>query len=128
MLISFSEDNVASGTQANYSWTVKGIDYDHPDRPIAMVSTFNGRGTANYTIQETPEGEKWIIFTNGEFDISNQITFMDRPVTTVPTGGSNTAFFLSAPVRYECQEDTLLYTTMPDIGTLIFHRMPPPSP
>jgi hypothetical protein len=127
MLISFNEDNVASGTQSDYSWTVTGIDYDHPDRPISMVSTFNGGGTANYTLQETPEEEKWIFFNNGEFDISQQITFMDRPVTTVPTGGSNTTIFLSSPVRYECNEDTLLYTTLPDIGTLIFFRVGPPS-
>lgn len=123
MLISFSEDNVASGTQSDYSWAVNAIDYDHPDRIISMVSTFNGGGTANYTLQETPEEEKWIFFNDGEFDISNQITFMDRPVTTVPTSGSNTTIFLSSPVRYECSEDTLLYTTMPDIGTLIFHRV-----
>ena len=93
-----------------------------------MTSTFNGGGSADYLIRETPEDEKWIFFKNGEFDISNQITFMGRPVTTVPTGGSNTAIFLSAPVRYECSDATLLYTTMPDIGTLIFHRMTPPSP
>jgi hypothetical protein len=128
MLISFSEDNVASGTQSDYSWTVTGIDYEHPDRPISMVSTFNGGGTANYTLQETPEEEKWIFFNNGEFDISNQVTFMDRPLTTIPTGGSNTSIFLSSPVRYECSEDTLLYTTMPEIGTLIFHRVPGEAP
>jgi hypothetical protein len=124
MLISFSEDNVASGTQSDYTWVVNGIDYDHPDRTISMVSTFNGGGTANYTLQESPEEEKWIFFSNGVFDIINQVYFMERPLQAIPTGGSNTSIFLSSPVRYECSEDTLLYTTMPDIGTLIFHRVP----
>lgn len=128
MLISFSEDNVASGTQSEYSWTVNGISNEHPDTIISMTETFNGGGTSNYTLQESPEEEKWIFFSNGEFDITNQITFMGRPLQTVPTGGSNTTIFLSSPVRYVCQEDTLLYTTMPEIGTLIFHRVPPEAP
>ena len=126
MRLNFTEDGQASGTQTDYSWTVEAIRLED-NKKVSMTSTFNGGGTANYTIQETPEGEKWIFFNNGTFDISNEITFMGRPVTTVPTGGSNTTIFLSSPVRYECSEDTLLYTTLPDIGTLIFHRLAPPS-
>jgi hypothetical protein len=128
MLIKFSEDGIAVGSQSDYSWAVNGIDYDHPRRIITMTSTFNGGGSANYIIREQPEEEKWIYFNNGVFDIMNTVKMMDMLVATVPTGGSNTTIFLSSPVRYECSDATLLYTTMPEIGTLIFHRMPPPSP
>lgn len=127
MRLNFTEDGQASGTQTDYSWTVEAIRLED-NKKISMTSTFNGGGSAIYTIQETPEEEKWIFFNNGEFNLTNQITFEGRPVTTVPTGGSNTTIFLSSPVRYVCQEDTLLYTTMPDIGTLIFHRVPPEAP
>ena len=126
MQLKFTEDGQASGTQTDYSWTVEAIKLED-NKKVSMTSVFNGGGTADYTIRETPEEEKWIFFNNGLFDISNQVIFMGRPVTTVPTGGSNTSIFLSSPVRYECSEDTLLYTTMPDIGTLIFHRISPPS-
>ena len=126
MLINFTDDGEASGTQADYFWTVNAISYEHPGTIIAMTEKFNGGGTASYTLQESPEEEKWISFSNGEFDITNQITFMGRPLQTVSTGGSNTSIFLSSPARYQCSEDTLLYTTMPNVGTLIFHRVPYP--
>jgi hypothetical protein len=126
MRLNFTEDGQANGTQTDYSWTVEAVKLED-NRKVSMSSTFNGGGSANYIIRETPEEEKWIFFNNGLFDISNEVTFMGRHVTTVPTGGSNTSVFLSSPVRYECSEGTLLYTTMPDIGTLIFFRVDPPS-
>jgi hypothetical protein len=80
-------------------------------------------GTANHAIQESPEEEKWIFFSNGEFDIADAVKFTDRRIASMPTGGSNSSLFLSLPVRYVCQEDTLLYSTKPDIGTLMFHHV-----
>jgi hypothetical protein len=80
-------------------------------------------GTANYAIQESPEVEKWIFFSNGEFDIAEAVKFTDRRIASMRTGGSNSSLYLSLPVRYVCQEDTLLYSTMPDIGTLMFHHV-----
>jgi hypothetical protein len=123
MRINFTEDGEASGTQTDYSWTIEFVGEEDTG---SITSTFNGGGSANYTIQETPEVGKWIYFTDGEFDISSEIILNDRPLTTLLTGGSNTSIFLAAPARYECSEDTLLYTTLPDIGTLIYHRVPPP--
>ena len=114
----------ASGTQTDYTWIIEFIGKKDTG---SIISTFNGGGSANYTIREVPEEGKWVFFDNGEFDISTGIYLNDRPLTTIMTGDSNTSIFLSAPARYECSEDTLLYTTLPDIGTLIFHRVPPPS-
>jgi hypothetical protein len=128
MLISFGEDNIASGTQSDYTWTVNGIDYEKPGEILTMTSTFNGGGTAHYTLQELPEEEKWIFFSNGEFDIIDDFSIMGMPIRSFPTGGSNTSIFLSSPARYECSEDTLLYTTLPNIGTLTFHRVQTETP
>jgi len=124
MRINFTEGGQASGTQADYSWMIVFIGEKDTG---SITSTFNGGGSANYTIREVPEEGKWIFFTDGEFDISTDIYLNDRPLTTIMTGDSNTSIFLSAPARYVCSEDTLLYTTLPDIGTLIFHRVPPDS-
>jgi hypothetical protein len=106
MRINFTEDGEASGTQADYSWTIEFVGKEDTG---SITSTFNGGGSANYTIQETPEVGKWIYFTDGEFDISSEIILNDRPLTTLRTGDSNASIFLSAPARYECSEDTLLY-------------------
>jgi hypothetical protein len=124
MRLNFNEDGQASGTQTDYSWVIEFVGNDTG----SITSNFNGGGSAIYTIREVPEEGKWIFFDNGEFDISTDIYLNDRPLTTLLTGGSNTSIFLSAPARYECSEDTLLYTTLPDIGTLIFHRVPPETP
>jgi hypothetical protein len=126
MLISFTEDGIAKGTQADYTWTSKAIEY-RTGEIMTITSIFNGGGSAEYTLQETPEEEKWIFFSDGEFGISEDLYYNGRLITTIPYNQSNASIFLASSAQYECNEDTLLYTAMPGYGTLIFHRVPPPS-
>jgi hypothetical protein len=127
MLISFTEDGIAKGTQADYTWTSKAIEY-RTGEIMTITSIFNGGGSAEYTLQETPEEGKWIFFSDGEFGISEDLYYNSRLITSIPYGQSNASIFLASSAQYECNEDTLLYTTMPGYGTVIFRRIPESSP
>jgi hypothetical protein len=126
MLISFNEEGIAKGTQADYTWTSKAIEY-RTGETMTITNIFNGGGIAEYTLQETPEEEKWIFFSNGEFGISEDLYYNGRFMTSIPYNQSNSSIFLASSAQYVCNEDTLLYTAMPGYGTLIFQRIPEES-
>ena len=50
MRINFTEDGEASGTQTDYSWIIEFVGEKDTG---SITSTFNGGGSANYTIRES---------------------------------------------------------------------------
>lgn len=122
VLINFGEDGQASGTQRDFTWLYEVIA---PDGTHYMADVFNGGGAANYEIREMENREKFIFFQNSEFDLAYQLKADDVIIQSLHSTESNGPFFLSSiPARYVCQENSLLYTTMPDLGTLRFVRIP----
>jgi len=119
--INFGEDNEASGTQSDFTWLYAVTT---PDGSYDMAGIFNGGGAADYEIRELETGEKIITFLNSEFDLNYQLKIENVVVQTLPVRNSNGPFFLSpSAASYVCQEDTLLYTTAPDLGTFRFIRV-----
>ena len=122
LILNFGEHGQASGTHSDFTWLYM---IDSPDGTYAMAGIFNGGGTAEYEIRELEDNERYIFFKNREFDLTYQLKAENVVIQTLPVRNSNGPFFLSeSPAQYVCQENTLLYSTDPNIGTFRFIRVP----